>query len=269
MRLPSGDTITNNAAHIVLDGSGSNLYEGNLGTSDALAGFVNNLAAGRFEIINSRDFTTAAGFSNAGVMEIGPFSTFTVGGTGLYTQTEGNTIVDGTLAIPGGLLLTGGMLTGSGDIIGGIINSGQINPGGSPGLLTVNGDYSQTAGILTIEIGESAHDQLLVLGTATLGGTLDVQLWTAPGDPPFGGAPGTFDVLVAADIVNGFDNVLLPTLSGGEIWNIEYLKDAIGSNDVVRLSLEAIPEPASLWFVGTALAGLAPLARRRIRSGVR
>jgi hypothetical protein len=53
--------------------------------------------------MNRRDVATAAAFSNAGMVRIGPGSTFTVGETGVYTRTAGSTNVDGTLAIKAGI----------------------------------------------------------------------------------------------------------------------------------------------------------------------
>jgi hypothetical protein len=63
-----------------------------------------------------------------------------------------------------------------------VTNSGQLNPGGigGAGLITVNGNYTQTAtGILNIDIGGLAanqFDQLVVNGIVTLSGTLNVAL---------------------------------------------------------------------------------------------
>src|SRR5205823_7868182 len=73
---------------------------------------------------------------------------------------------------------SGGKLSGSGTIAGNIIDSGVVAPGDSPGTLHVGGSYSQNSGgTLQIEIASLvSFDQLLVSGTATLGGTLDVTL---------------------------------------------------------------------------------------------
>lgn len=83
----------------------------------------------------------------------------------------------------------GGILSGNGTIIagegveeaGGLVNfAGTINPGTSPGTLTIDGNYEQgAAGTLLIEwagLGEELFDRLIVTGDATLGGTLEIQL---------------------------------------------------------------------------------------------
>ncbi len=57
-------------------------------------------------------------------------------------------------------------------------NAGKLIPGNSPGALTIDGDYTQTeTGILEIELSGTGtagtdYDQLIVNGTASLGGTL-------------------------------------------------------------------------------------------------
>ena len=75
--------------------------------------------------------------------------------------------------------LKSGKLTGSGSVDADVINSGLIAPGNSPGLITINGNYTQTAsGILDMEIGGllagTQHDQMIVNGSASLAGTLNI-----------------------------------------------------------------------------------------------
>jgi fibronectin-binding autotransporter adhesin len=95
-------------------------------------------------------------------------------------------IVGGSLAVFGvvnGNVMNAGLLSGSGTINGSVINAGQINPGeaGTTSILTINGDYTQLAsGVLNIRVGGhdpgSGYDQLIITGTATLDGTLNVRL---------------------------------------------------------------------------------------------
>src|SRR5438445_6233450 len=77
----------------------------------------------------------------------------------------------------------GGTISGTGTLKGTVINAGQVNPGGSelPGILTVTGDYTQTAaGVLNLEIGGPSvgnqYDRLAISGAATLDGTCNVSL---------------------------------------------------------------------------------------------
>jgi hypothetical protein len=70
-----------------------------------------------------------------------------------------------------------------------LLNSGTVQFGGSPGEATVAGLVNNLLGVLKFDIGGTVpgteHDQLVVVGTAELGGILNVQLigdYTGP--PP-------------------------------------------------------------------------------------
>ena len=81
--------------------------------------------------------------------------------------------------------------------------SGTVGPGKSPGILTVNGNYTQAAnGSLALEIrGTEAgaeHDKLVVSGIADLAGTVTVEL--IDGFSPTDG--DTYDVLDFASLVD-------------------------------------------------------------------
>jgi hypothetical protein len=75
----------------------------------------------------------------------------------------------------------GGVIKGTGTLQANLMNSGTLAPGNSPGILTINGDYTQTStGHLEIEVGGltpgTQHDQVIVTGTATLGGTYEFPI---------------------------------------------------------------------------------------------
>jgi hypothetical protein len=74
-----------------------------------------------------------------------------------------------------------GTLTGIGSITGEVRNEGTIDlgQGGAPvGLLSINGDYTQTeTGALRLRLqaaANSQYDRVAISGTATLGGALTV-----------------------------------------------------------------------------------------------
>lgn len=109
------------------------------------------------------------------------------------TYTGGTTIDAGTLevgdsahpaaSIAGNVTVaSGGTLMGHGTIEGTVTNSGDVHPGGSIGVLTVGGNYTQASnGTLTIEVTPNVsagpgvgYDQLAVSGSASLAGTLAV-----------------------------------------------------------------------------------------------
>jgi hypothetical protein len=80
--------ISTNAATIVLDGAPSAIIDQS--SSDALAGFATNAAAGSFTIQNGRNFTTAGNFTNNGILGVGAGDTLTVSGN--YTQSSTATL---------------------------------------------------------------------------------------------------------------------------------------------------------------------------------
>jgi hypothetical protein len=86
--------------------------------------------------------------------------------------------------VPGLFVAALGTLTGPGTVDGDVTNAGTVAVGsaGTPGILTVTGDYTQTAtATLTVQIGGPGtagadFDQLNVCGQASLAGTLRVTL---------------------------------------------------------------------------------------------
>jgi hypothetical protein len=146
-----------------------------------LANFATNDADGSFTHQNGRDLSVPGGFTNSSILSIGSSSTFTAAGN--YTQITGiTTLIGGTLSASGLVDLQAGILSGSGTINGSVRNAAQIDVGGAgaAGQLTINGDYTQTAGgILNIELGSfdsGNYDQLFITGNASLDGTLNVTL---------------------------------------------------------------------------------------------
>src|SRR5207247_1342766 len=71
-----------------------------------------------------------------------------------FFTNSGTTLNVPTGAVTGPVTLTsGGTLLGSGTVGGALTNSGTVAPGNSPGIITVNGDYTQSSGgSLAIEI---------------------------------------------------------------------------------------------------------------------
>ena len=165
-------------------------------------GTINNFSGAIYELRNGvLDF-------NQGVNNINNQGTFRNVGTGTNivdvafnnaggtVDVQGGTLnfsrafnqINGTTKLSGGsinssnpLNIQGGLLTGFGNLNADIINSGILKPGSSIGLLTINGDYTQTSeGTIDIEIGGvapiSQFDRLIIKGTASFNGILDINL---------------------------------------------------------------------------------------------
>ena len=146
------------------------------------------------------------------------------------TVDEGGTVLldDGTLLSSTIEIASGGTLGGNGQVVGDVINSGELQPGQSPGELSIEGNFTQTeTGLLRIELGGTTasdeFDVLLIDGMATLGGTLDVSLIDT-GNGEFNPMPGDEFEIVRADggIQGAFTNVNFPLLSNFLYFDLEY-----------------------------------------------
>jgi hypothetical protein len=139
-------------------------------------------------------------------------------------QTGANAVTDldgGTLALLGNdktFHLTAGELTGAagGVILGDLANNGLVDFGSGFGVLTVEGDYTQTAtATLRLNIGgPSRFDSLdITVGRANLGGHLQIQ--GSPGGAAFqilqavGGVAGAF-----SDVTGGWT----PVYGADQVW---------------------------------------------------
>ena len=97
-------------------------------------------------------------------------------------------------------------MKGTPTIRGSVTSDGKVAPGNSPGVITINGDYTQTAsGSLEIEIGGltpgTLHDQVVVTGAASLAGHLDVPIVSVPGYPAY--VPQVNDEITFLTTANG------------------------------------------------------------------
>jgi hypothetical protein len=146
---------------------------------------------------------------------------------GRLQQTAGASVTDlgngGILLVAGTFTVTAGNVTGLGTIGGNLtLNGGTLDTTTQAGVgsITVSGDYQQTAGsTLKLKVGDRGgtpiNDQLIVLGTATLGGTLSVY--------PIAGAAvragDSFDLIDDwANQINGTFNTWAPMVPG-HTWN--------------------------------------------------
>ena len=156
-----------------------------------------------------------------------------------YSQTGGTTTVAAGGVLDANVPLTGGTLRGSGEVDGNVTNSsGTVAPGTSPGTLTVDGAYAQSAaGTLAIDVDGTAqgtgYDHLAVTGAATLNGTLAV----VPGlgfDPALS---DTFQFLTSDSRTGTF-----ATLTGAALADCKhYTLDYPGAPDFgARLAVEQV-----------------------------
>jgi fibronectin-binding autotransporter adhesin len=207
--------IVTNAANLTLTGSSAKISDG---TANALAGFNNN--TGTFALSTGAAFSAAASnFTNSGSVTIAKGTTLTVPGTSnIYSQTVGQTTIDGALAgISGGANITGGTILGSGTIKGKLSvgnasgNAATINVGDSAkaGLLSITGTYTQLAtgamtGLINGTTVGSGFSQVQVTGTAALAGTINFSVAASFQSSLTLGE--SFTALTASSVTGAFSN---------------------------------------------------------------
>jgi hypothetical protein len=136
-----------------------------------------------------------------------------LGGNTLTKSGTGNMAVNNKLTTAGGTIdIQEGTVSGSGTVGGNLNNSsGTVAPGNSPGILTIDGNYTQdSSGIMEMEIGGLVagleHDKIIITGAANLAGTLDVSLINSYS--PNNG--DTFDILDFGSVNGDFGTTNLP-----------------------------------------------------------
>ncbi|OPZ27464.1 MAG: hypothetical protein BWZ02_01639 [Lentisphaerae bacterium ADurb.BinA184] len=212
-----------------------------------LEGDLTNEATGTVNVVVSG---TAVGDSHV---------RFTDGAAGTYINRGLFNLQAGTLDLMGGTLQNqgAGRLIGNGTVTGNVTSAATTAPGASAGILTVTGNFTQTAdGTLEIEIGGpvagTGFDRLVVSGTASLDG--DVWVEALNDYKPL--YLQTFDVVTATSVVLSDGTLDLVGPLGGR-----FSYEVVDGTTLRLISL--IPEPASLGLL--MLAGALALPRRRGR----
>jgi hypothetical protein len=170
--------------------------------------------------------------------------------------------------------LQGGVLTGIGTVAANVVSSGIVSPGDGIGLLTINGNYTQTStGRLTIDLAGlvpgSGFDRLSVSGSASLAGTLGANLTN--GFYPLTDA--SFTVLTCASRIGNFSTFEYPSSDvtmqlsyGSNSTTIELHNDAgailangsFETPDVPPYSIDHNPQGSS-WLFNSA-SGIADVS---------
>ena len=149
---------------------------------------------------------------NSGTTKLTAANTY----TGTTNILGGRLLVNGTHT-GGGAYTVGplGTLGGTGTITSPVTVQGKLAPGNSPGTITINGNYTQTStGALEIEVGglnasANEHDLLVVTGTASLNGRLEVPIVNG-----FVPQPNDLITFLDAGVLTGqFSAVVSPNLA--------------------------------------------------------
>jgi len=159
-------------------------------------------------------------------------NTFTKTGSGILAINNKLNFGGGTIQVQSGTL------AGNGSIGGAVVNAAGVAPGDSPGILTIDGMYDQTAsGTLEIELDANGglpgtdYDRLAISLAATLDGTIDIQL-DAGYTPTIGDA---FPGIVTATTLNGtFATVNNVTINGRQGVAVTYTDTAVDAQIALR-----------------------------------
>jgi hypothetical protein len=187
--------------------------------------------------------------------------------SGSFLQNNGSTTVNGLLRA-GSVEFLAGTVGGSGTIeYTGSLTSAvtfgaglTVQPGNSPGILTINGNLEAAGAIFDIEVAGldpgTLFDQLAVNGDANLtDATVNFRFidgfLPTPGD--------TFDWLVVSGFATGLDTLTVSFFS--DLGTVEGFLD--GNGRLFVGTVTPIPLPPAAWALGSALLGLGGLARRR------
>jgi hypothetical protein len=163
--------------------------------------------------------------------------------SGGLTQTGGMTDVKSGATLGGAIALQAGTLKGAGTASGSVTNTGgTVQPGASPGKLTIGGNYTQGAGgTLQVEIDGTGqgttHDWLAVGGNASLNGTLAIV-----NNPSFDPAlTDTFDVLTAVGTVSGTFSPVTGAVLTGKTYTPQYTTGPPGKVRLALTQVQAAP----------------------------
>jgi len=216
------------------------------------------------------DVGVADGGNNGHFINTGLLLKSAGGGTSSLAQIDfvnaAGGVVDvrsGTIQLPGNFN-NGGTLKGTGAYGSNLLsNAGHVAPGSigaAPGLLTVNGNFAQGApGSFDVGLQDlGTFGQLWVNGTASLGGTLEVDCF---GSCSF--SAGTeLVILHSTGALSGTFGPLTTSGFAAGAFEVAY----IGNDVVLRITqgtVAAVPEPASYAMLLAGLGALGFIARRR------
>lgn len=192
--------------------------------------------------------TWVAGSGSGANLQVTGAGTVTLSGTNTYigstTVSSGTLIVNGTLYAGGTgpdsqvIVSQGATLRGIGTILGAVnISSGGIlSPGNSIGTITMSSLTLNSGSTTQIEIDPSSSSEIIVTGTATLGGI--IQLTQDPGTYP---TSGSYTILTATAITIG--SSFEPAVQGGlpgYVFTLEQNSDSVLLNYML-----APPSPPS------------------------
>lgn len=269
--------------NVKADGAFTTNFDGTIQNTGAGAPSAMNIQSGGSFTKNGGTGSTIIGggtgtlnFSNAGTVHVAT-GTLAMGSSGTlaYNQSgpDSFTILEsGTVLATSSLNLNGGTLKGTGTVQGSVIAGAGVNtidPGFSPGVLTVNGNVTlSSTSTLAMEIGGltqgTLYDYLDVNGTLTLAGLLNLSFLN---DFQNSLGMGNLFTLATSDaaVLGGFSNVanggFLTDMASLHTFSVHYGAGSLyNPNDVVLYAVT--PEPGRALLLMLGLLGLTQRRKR-------
>jgi hypothetical protein len=184
-------------------------------------------------------------------------------GTGNNDTGTGSVFLSGMSTVNATEVVIGqnGLLGGNGTVNGNITNNGgTLSPGASPDPLYINGNYSQTGGVIDLEVLPNGTGGFLtdtvVFGvgdTVQITGTLINVVFRDGADPALFEADGLLNYDTFFRVANANGPGDLPLSSA-------YPLDSVFSDVTISIST---PEPGTWFMLAMGLFGLAGLGQRR------
>ncbi len=241
------------------DGSGNN-GSGSYNLSGGSLAVSGNETIGS---VGSGSFTQTGGTNTVtGALNLAASS----GASGSYSL-SGGSLAAGTVNLNAGgsFTMTGGTLTAT-TFNGNLTNGGTVKSGDAPGTMTVNGNYTQTAsGTLVEQIASaSSYSKLVVTGSASLNGALNIQL--LGGFLPTYGQSFT-GILTASGVSGQFSSIINKYITPTLYWQVLYV-DPLEEPTSVNLQVNGATVARNYtspslnlthnqWAVGNMLNGVA------------
>lgn len=261
----------------------------NLGSNALTVGSTNNLDSSFAGVISGAGRIIKAG---SGTLTLQGNNTYTgnttisagtllvaadgrIHGSSQVLVNAGSLIVNGSTGSGSVTVASGATLGGNGTIGGATVVNGNLNPGNSPGILTIandltiNGTATTTMEINATTVRGTDYDGVDVTsgGVMTFGGALvftfgnlsalandtNINLFSFAGT-----SLGNFSGVTSTGFYDGTWIVGIPN----DTWTLTSGGQTLTFSEVTG-SLTVVPEPSTALLLGAGLAGLAVLRRRR------
>ena len=271
LRSGNGGSFVNASGAVFTDATNASLLNPARSAIVNLGGLFTFTNAGTYVKSGSTETKISAAFTNQGSIIVNAGNLHF---DAAFTQTSGNILLanGATTQFDSGLIFAVGSLTGNGTVMGNVTNGAAsgapaiLSPGSPVGQLAIQGSLSLlSTSQLIIDLAGTVkgvtYDFLSVRDTATLGGTLAVNL--ASGFNPTG---TTFTVLTASSFTGGsvFSNIAnggrLLTSDGSGSFLVNYVSPSL---TLSGFQFTPIPEPSTWALFATGLGALALAALRR------